>query len=746
MPFVTMASVKNKLDGSVRKLAYDFLQKLQTDDTTTGLHIEPMEQARDRRARTGRVNQQWRAVLFKMDGVQDGHYVYMGTFPHDEAIRIARTTTLRINPALGVPEFEQHPEMPAPEKLVGEQTVAEVAHREDAHGTEAVVDDWVNPLPESWTVESLVAEAGLSEQLAERALVATSMAELNALIDEAPEAQGLVLLDLAHGKELQAILDELGLGPVSPEKATLGEDEQLIAAFENSTGGFVFVGDNPQELMDALESMSIDRWRVFLHPDQRKYVEQQTSGPFRLSGGAGTGKTVVLLHRARQLARENPNARIVLTTFTRALADALTRQLRLLDPDVPLVGLGEAGVTVLGIDQVAAKVVHQASPAERTEAVRAVLGPGTNALSERPRGGEETRAFQQAVSLVDPDESEELTHPAFLEQEYLSVVLAHRVVDEHGYLRASRRGRGTALNRNARKELWPVFAQYRRAHQLEDKVSYAEVAAIAGVILEQRAASGGRLVADHVLVDEGQDLHAGHWTLLRGLVAPGPDDLFIAEDSHQRIYGQKTPLSRHGINIVGRARRLRLNYRTTAENLAYAVGMLSGQNYTDLEGEAEDTSEYRSARSGPKPILVRADSLEEEITAAAGHLNWWIDADQVDPEAIGVMVRSEQAEKAVTRGLRDAGALERSADGRGRKRSVSVMTMHKAKGMEFERVVVLGAGASEVPAGWKMEGLPEAERRDVRMQERSLLYVAATRARDELVVTWTGEASEFLGD
>lgn len=737
MPMVTMANHKNKLDGSVHQAAYKFLQKLQEDDTTPGLHIEPMVNARDDRARTGRVNKQWRAVLYKITSEMGNHYVYMGTYPHDEAIEIARAHVLKMNLALGVPEFQKIVDEDVPEIPAAPNAPTEVQPAPEPEIPEPVASepDWENHLGKDWTQETLVEEAGVASERAAKALAATTMSELHALIDNAPEAQGLVLLGLANGRDFEDLKEELGLA-----RLEAGDEEtQLAESLRKASVGFVYVGDNPAELKDALESKNFDSWRVFLHPEQRRFAEQDTSGSYRLSGGAGTGKTVVLVHRARNLAKKYPDARIILSTFTKVLAESLQSQLKKLDATVQQVPrLGIPGVAVLGLDQIASQVVSQAESAELAEATRKVLGPLDNSLAGRTLNVQE--AFEVAARIAQPDIADDLCHPSFLEQEYVSVVLAHRIVDETAYVRANRKGRGTALGRKQRKELWKVFHQFRRDQQLNNQVTFPEVATIAAAILEDRAERGEMLPADHVLIDEGQDLHSGHWALLRALVPVGPDDLFIAEDSHQRIYGQKVPLSRFGINIVGRARRLRLNYRTTAENLALAVQVLEGGDYTDLEDAPEDSSEYQSVRSGPRPHLVAARSLHQQIREAGKFIRSWVD-DNVAPDAIGVMVRSERIKDQVERGLREEEALAplRNSDA-----AVQIITMHSAKGMEFERAIIIGAGADQIPAAWQLADLPESEQQDVELRERSLLYVAATRARDELVITWAGEASDYL--
>lgn len=737
MPMVTMANHKNKLDGSVHQAAYKFLQKLQADDTTPGLHIEPMVNARDDRARTGRVNKQWRAVLYKITSDMGNHYVYMGTYPHDEAIEIARSHVLKMNLALGVPEFQKIVDEDVPALAATPNVSTEVRSALEPENPEPVASepDWENHLGKHWTQETLVQEAGITSERATKALAATTMSELHAVIDDAPEAQGLVLLGLANGRDFDEIKDELGLEPLEAGD----EETQLAESLRKASVGFVYVGDNPDELKDALESKNFDSWRVFLHPEQRRFAEQNTSGAYRLSGGAGTGKTVVLVHRARNLAKKYPQARIILSTFTKVLAESLQSQLKNLDASVQQVQrIGTPGVAVLGLDQIAAQVVAQTEPKELTEATQKVLGPTANSLAGRTLNVHE--AFETATRIAQPDLTADLCHPSFLEQEYVSVVLAHRIVDETAYVRANRKGRGTALGRKQRKELWKVFHQFRRDQQLTNQVTFPEVATIAAAILEDRVERGASLPADHVLVDEGQDLHSGHWAMLRAIVPEGPDDLFIAEDSHQRIYGQKVPLSRFGINIVGRARRLRLNYRTTAENLALAVRVLDGGDYTDLEDIPEDASGYQSVRSGPRPHLVAAGSLRQQIVEAAKFIRSWVD-DGVAPDAIGVMVRSERIKDQVERGLRDDEAL---APNTGSDSAVQIITMHSAKGMEFERAIIIGAGADQIPAAWQLADLPESEQHDIELRERSLLYVAATRARDELVITWAGEVSGYL--
>jgi superfamily I DNA/RNA helicase len=251
-------------------------------------------------------------------------------------------------------------------------------------------------------------------------------------------------------------------------------------------------------------------------------------------------------------------------------------------------------------------------------------------------------------------------------------------------------------------------------------------------------------VADHVLVDEGQDLGPAHWRLTRALVGEHADDLFIAEDSYQRIYGQRIVLSQFGIRIVGRSQRLTLNYRTTAQNLAYAINVLRGGKYVDLEDAAESSAAYRSARSGPLPQLIVCATLSEELDRAADLIRSWV-AETDAPETIAVLVREQRQRDRLVAGLAERGVTLRAVDREHIKPGQPVaMTMHRAKGTEFSKVLLFGIDQGAMPRPLRDEQYAEDAWADALLRERSLLYVAATRARDELALSWTGEPSQLL--
>ncbi|MQY25725.1 3'-5' exonuclease [Nocardia aurantia] len=721
-----------KLDGSLVQRVFSFLDKLQTDDTTLGLHIEPIKGAVDRRVRTGRVDQNHRAVLFRVDPKEGGTtYVYMGTWKHDVANSLAERAVLRVNPVNGilegvVTESVEDTTDPTPPRSVESPT-------ESARGFLAEA---------GFTLSDLTHRLGIDASLAGRALAAADDFELNDIAARASGWQADALLELGCGTGIDDIRDKFRFSEV-PVDTTVDEDDRIIRALDRlaSKMQFTYI-EGSDELRRVIEGGDFAAWRIFLHPEQREYAEKDYSGPFRLSGGAGTGKTVVAIHRARNLLTRNPNARIVLTTFNKTLAKNLETDLAALEPGIRIAKrLGEPGIYVEGIDKLANDVVRQA--AEIGPATEAVLGIRTEVPVARTK---KDQVWREIVDTIATGLEPRLATPWFLDTEYTSVVLANKVTTLEQYARVSRAGRGVRLSRPQRIAVWKLVEAYRRRSRMDETLSFPEVLAIAAEHLQQRASTAADRPADHVIVDEAQDLHAAHWLMLRALVAEAPNDLFLAEDSHQRIYGQPVVLGRLGIKIVGRSRRLTLNYRTTAQNLAFAIGILTGAEYHDLEAAPESAAEYRSARTGPKPILRQCNSVSEELRTVAEQLQEWMSDPSIDPSTVAVLTRGVGDRSQLVRALAERGISARALDDNPAiPGHVQILTMHRSKGMEFSRVILTGIDEAHVPAKAGLLGVPEEELTEARLRERSLLYVAASRARDQVVVTWSGRRSELLG-
>ena len=729
MPLITIAAKKQPKHGNdVKAKIQTFLEKLGESDATPGLHIEPINGSVDPRARTGRVDIHYRAVLFRIDPPQgDTHYIYAGTWNHDEGTEKAKKLALHVNPVNGVLELREAIAAHEPDVAVPvTETAPPVAPASKPLFAEL-----------GYFVTDLTEQFGFPKELADAAF---ELADEDAVLAFAESLdtpwQQEVLLSMAAREAIHVIRAELGLDKPVEVAPDADEATKVIEALKHPASRMQFTyAANSDELRRIIEDGDFGAWRVFLHPEQREYVEKDYSGAFRLSGGAGTGKTVVLLHRARRLALANPDARVILTTFTRALAENLRRDLERLDATVPIAErLGDSGVLVRGVDQLAAEVRLRAGDEFGAAALQTI--GSTRERTASPAEPDWSSAITQAGSSLPIA----LQSALFFDDEYAQVVLPNEIVDADAYFTARRPGRGVALDRAKRAAVWAVIEQMRKDQRIANQLGYGDIAAIGA----HWAVSTGTVFADHVLVDEGQDLEPAKWRLMRAIVAEGPNDLFIADDSHQRIYGRPTVLKHYGIKIQGRSRRLTLNYRTTLENLRFALGVLAGEEYEDAEGLEVSTSGYRSARSGPKPSKHAAKSDAEQLDLIAADIARWIE-EGVRAETIAILAASSNAAKKVQQGLAQRNvAVALITQPRVTGGQPVAMTMHTAKGMEFSRVVLFDVSDGAFPPPWAYKGVPEEDRPDKDRQFRSLLYVAASRPRDELVVTWKGAPSGLL--
>lgn len=766
MTAATISMQRLDLDGSLRKQAMDFLDKLAADPSSPGLHIEPVQSSVDPRVRTGRVNKQYRAVMFEMTGPNMHHFFIVGVYNHDDAYDRATKIRLEVNPINGLPRLieDTAPARPGEQEIADRQkadaAAREAAELSDRQAQEKNIPAASAEVPgaalreEGYTAEVLEQELGVDPAVTTAVLALDSEVGLEDALSDSPAWERDALLGLIAGLGLDEVRESLGIvitrdDADEPERT---EDERIVEGLKTPAAQmeFAYLDEvNTEELRKVIDSDNFDAWRVFLHPDQQEIVERDHSGSARVFGGAGTGKTVVAVHRANRLVTsdgatpklaDTPPA-VLLTTYTRGLADSLKSLMNALDPAFPEAGVpGERGLWIGGIDSVIYQVLSKARSTEVEAASEQVLGRGTKRI--KPFTGDEEKQYwiDALMNFRDADLPPELGNTTFMEQEFESVVLANQITTQTAYLRVPRPGRGTPLNRGHRKKVWPVIEAFMNASARDGKVSWPAQAAVAARLLDNREGN----LFDHVIIDEAQDFHAGHWRFLRACVAPGPNDIFLAEDSHQRIYGQHHVLSHFGISTRGRAsRRLTLNYRTTRENLEYALQTLTGE-WIDAEGEQDSVAGYRSARSGPVPRLLRFESEAEESEAVAKLITDWQDA---NPDVrIGILTRTRPLINRVANALAELGitVVKTKNAELASHETVSVMTMHGAKGMEFTHVILLSVGRETLPLQHQLTGLGAGEREDALQRERSLLYVAASRARDELVITVHGAPSELL--
>lgn len=536
-------------------------------------------------------------------------------------------------------------------------------------------------------------------------------------LGEVRKATEDTILDLTDHlpKEASEALLELATGNKPKAPATIAAS---VSAFAHPDAQRRFrVMTNVEELQRALE-YPWEKWTVFLHPAQRDIVERRYNGPVRVSGSAGTGKTIVALHRAVHLARSNPSGRVLLTTFSATLARFLRQKLDRLIGNEPSVG---SRIDVLPMAEVGRRVF-----AESLGEPRIVDEPTLR------------RLVREAAATVPDHRSTE----AFLLAEWTDVVDAWGLKTWEQYRDVPRLGRRTRLNEKQRRAMWSVFERILAQLVQDGRTTRAGVFERAAEALKGRPGP-----YQCAVIDESQDLTVSQVRFLGALAGGRTDGLFFAGDLGQRIFQMPFSWKSLGVDIRGRSHTLRVNYRTSHQIRRQADRLLPSL-LADVDGVSEERKGTVSVFNGPDPEVVAAKDVADEIARIASWIRTRIDGG-LRAEQIGVFVRSgdqiSRAERAVRSAGCDAVQLDNGADpvdGR-----VAIATMHLAKGLEFRAVAVAAVDDGVVPLEERIESVTdEADLEEVYNTERHLLYVACTRARDFLLVSGVAPVSEFVGD
>ncbi|SDD51443.1 UvrD-helicase domain-containing protein [Actinokineospora iranica] len=693
--------LEKQVKAGVRKAMAKFQQltiaELYADK---GLHLESVDNARDSRMRTIRVTDFWRGVVLAPDD-GSGIFLLVNVVPHDDAYEWAAKRVYTVNTATRALEVRN---VVAIEQLTPslEQVAANAPTLLFAAYSDTVLRD-----------------LGLDDQVLRAARAIADKPQLEAFGGVLPEDQFEVLQFLAESFTPEEVYRDV-VTARKPADVAFDSGDSLAAAIVNTASRITLV-TGPDELADILDK-PFAAWRVFLHPSQRR-VAYRTSfnGPAQVTGGPGTGKTVVALHRVKHLLTRKPRSRVLLTTFTNALARTLRENLALLlDDDDQL-----ARVQVTTVDAFANRIVRDLT-----------------GLPSAPIGDAEERQLWRRVGrMLGLPWTEQ-----FLVQEFRQVVLAQNIRDKDEYLRADRRGRGMPLRPWQREQLWAAMETFTTELAGSGRTTHLRICSQAADLLGRPNAGAHQF--DHVVVDEAQDLHPAQWRVLRAAVPDGPDDLFITGDPHQRIYDSRVSLRTLGISVPGRSARLRVNYRSTAEILGWSVGVLDGTPVEGLGGEGSDSLVgYRSLLHGKRPRMAGHANETLEIAALVETVREWL-RQGVPLNEIAVCTRFNVLLDKVHARLRaeDIAAVWVKDHPRSDVGGVRLATMHAMKGLEFRCVAVVGATARAIPflAGVTPVEVDRQQYENDMLKERCLLFVACTRARDALAVSWSGTASPFL--
>ncbi len=679
-----------RLSAQEQKAVKETVFDLQMNAAAPGLQFHRIDKSKDPNFWSTRVNRDVRLIVHK---TQDS-FLICYVAHHDDAYTWAERRRIETHPMTGAAQIVEVRER------VQEIVVHKPVEVEEPVTPIRVV---LPPLFPGITDEELLTYGVPVDWLAD---VKTATEDtIFELAEHLPREAAEALLDLAVGTK--------------PQIPTVTAPE-TVSPFEHPDAQRRFrVMEDVEELKRAL-NFPWDQWTVFLHPSQRQVVEQSFNGPARVSGSAGTGKTVVALHRAANILGQYPQARLLITTFSLPLANALEGKLRILTGEdsgiVPR-------VTVLPFKGVANELF-------------------TLAFGHHPRAATEDQ-IRGALRTAASEASLISFTPRFLSSEWLNVVDAWQLQSLDAYQDVPRLGRKNRLGAKQREKLWPVFVRARQLIEVQGLLTWPSIFGNVTAHFSQRADKP----FTHAVIDEAQDLSVPELRMLAAITPNGANALFFAGDLGQRIFQEPFSWKALGVDIRGKSRTLKVNYRTSHQ-IRQAADRLLPKIVQDVDGDEQDRRGTVSVFNGPDPeIQIYADA-RHEIEGVADWIKKAV-ADGVAPAEIGIFVRSNDQLARARAAVKAAGHTqmelsERLEQPQGR---IAIGSMHLAKGLEYKAVIVMACDDDVLPLQERIETVAdESELDEVHDTERNLFYVACTRARERLLVSGVQPASEFFAD
>jgi hypothetical protein len=679
-----------RLSAQEQKGVKETVFDLQMNPAAQGLQFHRIDKSKDPNFWSVRVNRDIRLIVHKTEG----SFLICYVAHHDDAYTWAERRRIETHPKTGAAQIVE----------VRERVQEIVVHKPvEPERPAKPIRVVLPPLFPSITDEELLTYGVPVDWLAD--VKAATEDTIFDLADHLPREAAEALLDLAVGTKPQIP------AAIAPEAVSPFEHPDAQRRFR--------VMEDVEELKRALD-FPWDQWTVFLHPSQRQVVEQSFSGPARVSGSAGTGKTVVALHRAANILRMHPQARLLLTTFSLPLANALEGKLRILTgEDTRIV----PRATVLPFKGVAYELF-------------------TLAFGHHPRAATEDQ-IRGALKTAAGEASMTSFTPRFLASEWLNVVDAWQLSSLKAYQDVPRLGRKNRLGVKQREKLWPVFVRAKQIIEAQGLLTWPSIFGQITAHFSQRADKP----FTHAVIDEAQDLGVPELRMLAAITPNGPDALFFAGDLGQRIFQEPFSWKALGVDIRGRSRSLKVNYRTSHQ-IRQAADRLLPKIVQDVDGNEQDRRGTVSVFNGPDPEIRTYADAGRETEGVAGWIKKAV-ADGIAAAEIGIFVRSNDQLARARAAVKAAGHTqmelsERLEQPQGR---IAIGTMQLAKGLEYKAVAVVACDDDVLPLQERIESASdESELDEVHDTERNLFYVACTRARDRLLVSGVQPASEFFAD
>ena len=680
------AALPRQIQGKVT----EFINKFRNNPLAPGINYEKLQDGSDKKICSVRIDDTYRGIIVRQ--AETGVYLLLWVDHHDEAYAWAKNKKCEVNPKTGAIQVYDMISAPA-----------------------------VSPAAEDFMLFAEVSDA----EMIELGLPEEQLSFLRSIID----ADDFYKKENSFSDDVFESLSWIVEGfPVSEviemiasEKEKREVSDSLAAALESPETLKSFVVVEGEDELRRIMAEPLEKWRIFLHPTQRKIVNRTYSGSARVLGSAGTGKTIVAMHRAKHLASElKDKERILFTTFTANLASDIKENLR------KICTLEEIRkVDVLNLDAWVAQFLREHGYSSKI------------AYSEDLQN-----LWEDAVSMNDFDNEFPVS---FYEEEWNRIVVAQEAFTLEKYVKATRNGRGTRLDRKKRIQIWKVFESYQNLMK-ERQIRDVNTAMYECRLLAAKTPAKSRY--KHIIVDEGQDLSANALRLLRTIAGEEhADDIFIVGDAHQRIYKNKAALSKCGINIRGRSSILRINYRTTEEIRRTAFSFLNGISFDDLDDSTDSDDRCQSLTHGAMPRILYFETANEEFDAVLAEIKNLI-ASGVSIKNICVVARTHKLledyiAQFTSNGIRlfeikRSKSDDRSLDG------IRIATMHRVKGLEFQYMFIVAANKRIIPLASAIDYTDAISEQESLTAEKCLLYVALTRAQKGAYISGYGQMSEFI--
>jgi superfamily I DNA/RNA helicase len=693
---------KSRLPKEINNLVDAFFPKFQTNSRSKAINFEKIKTFKDKSFKSVRINHEYRAIISHPN--KGNNFYMLWVDKHDEAYAWAENKYFEWNNNVHCWQLYRKDE---PQKLIPNNDEEKKLKKDFKH-------------PYGITIQDLK-QLGVPNSELSRTLEIISLDILESRKDFLPESAYEKIYLIFNGVNKIELLEQVKEGKSESEEI----EEQMLSP--NNLQQFIPLTDD--EDLKQFISGNLTDWQFFLHPEQTKLIKKKFNGPVKVTGGAGTGKTVTALHRFRELVKTGlPNGnRMLFCTYTNSLAKNIKAIIEKLS-------LSHRGCyDILTIHGVAHKLASNI-PLISKSIEKDFLSDESLLNKEKIK----ERNIEIWANLLE----DTILTAEFAEEEYQKVILFHQIESLAEYLVIQRTGRENRISKEMKEIFWYTHLEYKKLKREKFKFEWDELYyELISCIKKQEFIKPYA----HIILDELQDLSNIELRFLRYIVNPGINDLFMVGDPLQKVYDRNINFSSLRIQTRGRSKRLLRNYRTTEEIRKDAVKIITNEEFSNFEESKEKLDGYFSMGNGPEPSYLHFKSLTAEIQFVENKIKELIDTGLFLPEDICIAAkRNDDIQKFHSHfhnGDYKIRKIEKNNE-LSLPEHLSTSTFHSLKGLEFKIIFLVGLNANTF---LKPRPYPsDEEKKEAEKRDKALLYVAMTRAKMLLYISGNGSKSSIL--